>query len=901
MAGRRIWRIGDSTNNKEGAEGHTPYCERVFFALPIGSVIGCVAVSIGNGNATPTTSSASAQAGKLTEWALQHGQSSLPAATPLDFIPIGYRMGDGPISNENGLSAFSNFYSTGLRDFTSISPGGVDWISGNDTVFSMCLVGGRIANDWVDDLRVYPISNHEGSQSDSGLWASGASLGNFTITKAEDGITRLDVLHSNPTDSRIGIQIRGPNVAGNEPLMQGKAIVVTDGFVWSPNNLLDPDAYCFDSSGVGAWSASDWADTHDIADYKADLEDKPFVPDVVEIWLGQNAAVGEWTGSAWTTLFETKIIKIMADIRAAFTAASLPLPQILLVVPPNMSDVHSTSRFLPMIGTYTALAAAHDAKVLDLYTPPGDSLVNINPLYGADAVHPTELGADFVNAYYWTEFNAIMTPDLVGSVPADDAGSIASPVFPSLDFSENMVKGSSGTARLYDASDDSLITTLTLSAAEIVDARVNFTTAVPIGFGVSVYMLADAGMFESASTGVEWPGISDPTVVNWTMAVSSPPAIVGTIPADDATEISVTSTIQIQYDVNVTLGGGAITLHDQSDDSIVATTSSTGLAVVDDTLTWTLPAPLLEGKSYYTLAEPGLVSDGEDSPAVTDPGFLAFATETHVELTATNTDGELADGAGINLGNDIEIDAAVTSSITLTNSGTAPLVLGTIAATGDASIDAGNDPSGTTIAVGQTSTLVVVLDTSAAGALAGSVSIPSDDPDSPFNLDFAGTVLDAVVVNDPRQLYLSVAEAQAVLDQLMLSVDLFKQAWESLDTDDQLKMVYHACVDFDSIAWDGFKASATQAGAWPRINRFGEALLPGGEPVIPTALAQTAWSFPGLPREIREGVALQAAYRAAVAIGVETQTQASSAPSSLLHPSIKKMVGKFLARSVGML
>ena len=195
----------------------------------------------------------------------------------------------------------------------------------------------------------------------------------------------------------------------------GKAVAICGAWVWNETNLADEEAYSIDSLSIGGWSATDFADVHDTADYAAYMSAMPFTPDTIVIWLGQNNGGGEWTGTVWTALFETKITKIVTDIRAAYTSNGDPLPEIVLTVPPAMTGVYADSKFAPLRSTYAALATSLGARVLDLYTPPGNSLANIDAGYAHDGVHPTESGSDFVGDYFWAELaTALQAASVVG-------------------------------------------------------------------------------------------------------------------------------------------------------------------------------------------------------------------------------------------------------------------------------------------------------------------------------------------------------------------------------------------------------------------------------------------------------------------------------------------------------
>jgi hypothetical protein len=199
------------------------------------------------------------------------------------------------------------------------------------------------------------------------------------------------------------------------------------------------------------------------------------------------------------------------------------------------------------------------------------------------------------------------------------------------------------------------------------------------------------------------------------------------------------------------------------------------------------------------------------------------------------------------------------------------------------------------------------------------------------NTDWDFTILEEVVdtgeTDAIRTVYLNIAEADAILNHQLMSVETHKQAWDSLADADKDKCLEMATADFDAVAWIGHKADVDQINAWPKINRWDEIILPGGEAKVPASVvSQTgseAWSFANLPSEIRIGVALQAAAKAAEALsldmdsahlsrarrgitgvsgggqGVIVNRMVADRPSSHLCPKARQFVGRYLRRTAG--
>ena len=358
-------------------------------------------------------------------------------------------------------------------------------------------------------------------------------------------------------------------------------------------------------------------------------------------------------------------------------------------------------------------------------------------------------------------------------------------------------------------------------------------------------------------------------------------------------------------------GNGSITT--DPSDSVIAPGGSVTALITIDTAT--------EGAKLATLTIP---SDDPDTPAYE---IEIEATVVGAELTVSRSGVPVDDGATIDLGG-AEQGSTLAVGLTLENTGLADLTLGVIMVSGRLSIDASNDPSGDTLAPGETATLTLDVDTQAQGATSGTVSVPSDDSDSPWG----ATVLAALTApSDPSDdytgpntqlLYLSADEATAIIEEMLIGQNLMRRFWSSLSSVDMVNCIANASIDFDAVRWDGFKIDPDQPTAWGRVDRNGVLILPGGEVQYPASLGGGEWSFPLLPREIRVGVAIQAAARAMdqanldqsmkavdlaaqgiMAInGVGQSWSVSGAiarePRSRLHPYVRRLVERYLVRSV---
>jgi hypothetical protein len=138
----------------------------------------------------------------------------------------------------------------------------------------------------------------------------------------------------------------------------------------------------------------------------------------------------------------------------------------------------------------------------------------------------------------------------------------------------------------------------------------------------------------------------------------------------------------------------------------------------------------------------GTLPGASTAPAAATPG-----------LAVTDPDDEaLASGGTYNGPTDIAFGADVGFQFTLTNDGDAANTLGTITVGTGYTIDAGDNPSGDTIAAGGTATLTIKPVTSAPGVRSAVVTVPSDDPDSPYTFTVTATVQEAIAVTVLEQL-----------------------------------------------------------------------------------------------------------------------------------------------------
>jgi hypothetical protein len=208
----------------------------------------------------------------------------------------------------------------------------------------------------------------------------------------------------------------------------------------------------------------------------------------------------------------------------------------------------------------------------------------------------------------------------------------------------------------------------------------------------------------------------------------------GSVDISSAANPGQTFTIQNTGSANLTVGTVTITGTDasqfaKSGDSVSGQTIAAGAS---KTLTVTFDPSAVGAKT----ASMSIPSNDPDSPAlnVNLTGTGTTASAPNITITPTSKDfGSVDIGSAANPG----------QVFTIQNTGSANLTVGTVTITGtDAGqfAKSGDSVSGQTIAAGASKTLTVTFDPSAVGAKTASMSIPSNDPDSPaLNVNLTGT------------------------------------------------------------------------------------------------------------------------------------------------------------------
>lgn len=167
--------------------------------------------------------------------------------------------------------------------------------------------------------------------------------------------------------------------------------------------------------------------------------------------------------------------------------------------------------------------------------------------------------------------------------------------------------------------------------------------------------------------------------------------------------------------------------------------------------------PSAEGTSNFTLRVVDIDGDVD-----TQAASITIAAAPAANLSVSVQGGSaVADGGSDDLGT-IEEGTATARTYTLTNTGDADLTLGTVAV--DAGLTVTTDPSDAVLAPDETATLAVSVDdvdTNRNGML--TVTVPSDDADSPYTWDVLFTVGDSTAPAQPTGLDATAGNGQVTL------------------------------------------------------------------------------------------------------------------------------------------
>ena len=201
-----------------------------------------------------------------------------------------------------------------------------------------------------------------------------------------------------------------------------------------------------------------------------------------------------------------------------------------------------------------------------------------------------------------------------------------------------------GSFRIYKASNDELVKTIEYDGENGRDLDYgDDDNYIKFEFdddelepGTEYYVLVDEGFIIDYEEGLYHVGISDPNIWRFTtLALPSTPMLTATSPADDATDVAISTNITLTYSENIQAyvygEGGATTnnvvLYD-ANNNVVETFPANTLSYSGSKVTINPTSDLAYNTAYYILIDnEAFISNNEvKTAAITDPTAISFTT-----------------------------------------------------------------------------------------------------------------------------------------------------------------------------------------------------------------------------------------------------------------------------------
>jgi methionine-rich copper-binding protein CopC len=249
-------------------------------------------------------------------------------------------------------------------------------------------------------------------------------------------------------------------------------------------------------------------------------------------------------------------------------------------------------------------------------------------------------------------------PALISQAPANGATDVDLNTPLTLDFSEAILLGS-GTVRIYNASNDALVTTVALSPSNtsITDSHATVTLPAALPASTTLYVKIDNGSFKDAA-GNLFTGIADKrwSFTILTVADQDGPQLVSTIPANNAVETRPVHFLNLIFNEPVALHNGLLTVFDEAThDQIFQIALEKPTASVDGaTVIVMLPEALPANRKVYIQVASEAITDilGNEFAGITEQ---QWAFSTPVVITGIETPSILHDIKLVTEGNEVRI------------------------------------------------------------------------------------------------------------------------------------------------------------------------------------------------------------------------------------------------------
>ncbi len=206
-------------------------------------------------------------------------------------------------------------------------------------------------------------------------------------------------------------------------------------------------------------------------------------------------------------------------------------------------------------------------------------------------------------------------------------------------FDEDVNEGARtdmGAITVYRASDNSVVKRFELDGENDRDLSypdgdgvISFEVAAELEPGTEYYVLIDDGFVMSDDNEYYHKGISDPNTWRFTtLAAPGTPSFVSAVPAANATNVMVSSSIKLTYSENIQGNTGNVVLYDGADNLVESFPTNT-LSYNGTIVTIDPSADLGYSTTYYVLvdAEAFVSNNGVKTKAITDVNAIRFTTE----------------------------------------------------------------------------------------------------------------------------------------------------------------------------------------------------------------------------------------------------------------------------------
>ena len=251
----------------------------------------------------------------------------------------------------------------------------------------------------------------------------------------------------------------------------------------------------------------------------------------------------------------------------------------------------------------------------------------------------------------WKFSTDAIAPSLTQLTPANNSSDISFSPTLELRFDEDILAVTGKKIDLYIAGSANPVATVDASTAIITGKIATFTLANALISSSVYHVLVANGAFTDIS-GNPFVGITLSSEWTFTTRDGLPPVITLLEPADDATEVSLTSTLKITFNENITkVLGKKLVLYEASQPSTPLKTMDISTGVLTGKILSFIPGNILAyNKSYFVLVESGAVADasGNEFLGIGFPTQWQFSTETDSQkpVIAYSGAGDLTKGSG---------------------------------------------------------------------------------------------------------------------------------------------------------------------------------------------------------------------------------------------------------------